>query len=60
MRHDSSGTLDGWANTDCDDRDGARRSGIAQDEAVKRALDRVVAMASFAPAAPAIPAKQVP
>jgi lipopolysaccharide/colanic/teichoic acid biosynthesis glycosyltransferase len=54
MRHDSSGTLAGWENIDCDVGDGASRAGTAVDGALKRALDIVVAAGLLLVLAPVI------
>ena len=54
MRHDSSGTLAGWENMDCEVGDGASRAGTALDEALKRALDIVVAAGLLLVLAPVI------
>ena len=54
MRHDSSGTLAGWEDIECDVGDGASRAGTALDGAVKRALDIVVAAVLLLLLAPVI------
>jgi lipopolysaccharide/colanic/teichoic acid biosynthesis glycosyltransferase len=54
MRHDSSGTLADWENIECDAGNGASRAGTVLDEALKRALDIVVAAAFLLLLAPII------
>lgn len=54
MRHDSSGTLAGWENIECDVGDGASRAGTALDGRLKRGLDIVVAAVLLLLLAPVI------
>jgi lipopolysaccharide/colanic/teichoic acid biosynthesis glycosyltransferase len=54
MRHDSSGTLAGWENIECDVGDGPSRAGTAFDGVFKRALDIVVAAVLLLLLAPVI------
>jgi lipopolysaccharide/colanic/teichoic acid biosynthesis glycosyltransferase len=54
MRHDSSGSLVGWENIECDVDHGASRAGAATDAILKRALDVVVAAALLFLVAPVI------
>jgi len=54
MRHDSSGTLAGWENIECDVGNGSSRAGAALDPALKRGLDVFVATVLLVLLAPII------
>jgi len=54
MRHDSSGTLAGWENIECDVDDGSRWLGNAVDRSLKRVLDIVIAVTLLVVLAPLI------
>ena len=54
MRHDSSGTLAGWENIECDVGDDVSRAGTAVDRALKRGLDIFVAAGLLLVLAPLI------
>jgi lipopolysaccharide/colanic/teichoic acid biosynthesis glycosyltransferase len=54
MRHDSSGTIAGWENIECDAEEGASRVGTVLGKALKRALDIIVAAALLLALAPVI------